>query len=110
LEQKSSHCPSQVVVLSGGVAANQFLRHVVQSYLSVRGFPHIKLLAPPIDLCTDNAAMIGWTGLEMFETGWSSPLDIRALPKWSLENVLTPEKEFEAQAWEAKHGLKPPLT
>jgi hypothetical protein len=34
-------------------------------------------------------------------------LDIRALPKWSLENVRTPEREFEAQGWEAKHGLEP---
>lgn len=106
-ELTSGREPSRTVVLSGGVAANRFLRHVVRAYLAARGFPDVELLAPPMELCTDNAAMIAWAGLEMFEAGWASSLDVRALPKWSLENVLTPEREFEAQGWEAKHGLEP---
>jgi N6-L-threonylcarbamoyladenine synthase len=105
LERDAGRAPSRTLVLSGGVAANRFLRHVVRAYLAARGFPAVGLLAPPLELCTDNAAMIAWTGLEMFEAGWASGLDVRALPKWSLENVLTPEREFEAQGWEAKHGL-----
>ena len=106
-ERASGRAPSRTLVLSGGVAANRFLRHVVRVYLTARGFPDVDLLAPPPELCTDNAAMIAWAGLEMFEAGWASGLDIRALPKWSLENLLTPEREFEAQGWEAKHGLGP---
>jgi len=104
-ERTSGRAASRTLVLSGGVAANRFLRHVVREYLDARGFPGVGLLAPPPSFCTDNAAMIAWAGLEMFEAGWASGLDVRALPKWSLENVLTPEREFEAQGWEAKHGL-----
>lgn len=73
------------LVLSGGVAANQFLRTVVRSFLNVRGFSDIEITAPPPSLCTDNAAMIGWAGIEMFEAGWHSDLSCRALRKWSLD-------------------------
>ena len=42
-------------------------------------------MLPPLDLCTDNAIMIGWTGLEMFEAGCASDLSCLALRKWSLD-------------------------
>ncbi|KAG5912619.1 hypothetical protein E4U42_002097, partial [Claviceps africana] len=72
------------LVLSGGVASNPFLRHVLRRTLDARGFPHLQLLAPPPALCTDNAAMIAWTGLEMFAAGWTSDLAVRPLGKWPL--------------------------
>ena len=53
------------------------------SFLTARGFPNTKLIFPPIDLCTDNAAMIAWTGMEMYENGWESSLRCRALRKVS---------------------------
>jgi N6-L-threonylcarbamoyladenine synthase len=87
--------PSQTLVLSGGVAANKFLKHVISAFLSARGFSYVETIAPPIDLCTDNAAMIGWAGCEMFEAGFSNSLSIRSLRKWSLENVVNPEREKE---------------
>ena len=74
------------LVVSGGVASNRYLRHILRSYLDERGYEHIELLFPPIDLCVDNAIMIGWTGLEMFEQGWRSELSIRSLRKWSLDS------------------------
>ncbi|KAL2824064.1 glycoprotease family-domain-containing protein [Aspergillus cavernicola] len=77
--------PIKTLVVSGGVAANRFLMTVLRSFLDVRGFAHVRIVAPPPALCTDNAAMIGWAGIEMFEAGWRSELSVRALRKWSLD-------------------------
>jgi len=73
------------LVISGGVAANAFLRHLLRAFLDVRGYSRIELVFPPLDLCTDNAAMIAWTGMEMFEAGYESELGCQALRKWSLD-------------------------
>ena len=73
------------VVVSGGVAANGFLRHILRSTLDVRGFDYISLAFPPVELCTDNALMIAWAGLEMYDAGYESKLEINALRKWSLD-------------------------
>lgn len=75
----------KTLVVSGGVAANKFLMTVLRSFLDIRGFEHVKILAPPPYLCTDNAAMIGWAGIEMFEAGWHSDLSCRSLRKWTLD-------------------------
>lgn len=73
------------VVVSGGVAANAFLRHVMRAFLDVRGFGHVELCFPPVELCTDNAAMIGWAGIEMWEAGWRSSLEVRPIKTWSMD-------------------------
>ncbi|KAB2574224.1 putative glycoprotease family protein [Lasiodiplodia theobromae] len=78
------------VVVSGGVASNRYLRHVLSTFLAARGFQDVKLVYPPPELCTDNAAMIAWAGVEMFRAGHTTPLVCRALRKWSLEELLTP--------------------
>ncbi|GAW12207.1 hypothetical protein ANO14919_015680 [Xylariales sp. No.14919] len=75
----------KTIVLSGGVASNKFLRHVVRKMLDVRGYRDVKVVAPPVSLCTDNAAMIAWTGMEMYENGWRSDLNILTLRKWPLD-------------------------
>jgi N6-L-threonylcarbamoyladenine synthase len=41
--------------------------------------------APPLWLCTDNAAMIGWAGAERFAAGLTDPLDVVARPRWPLD-------------------------
>ncbi|KAF2155947.1 peptidase M22, glycoprotease [Myriangium duriaei CBS 260.36] len=73
------------VVVSGGVAANQFLRHVFRSMLDVQGFDKVDLIFPPVQFCTDNAAMIAWAGCEMYAAGWRSDLTIGPIRKWSLD-------------------------
>ncbi|KAJ5518714.1 Kae1/YgjD family [Penicillium expansum] len=75
----------KTLVVSGGVAANQFLMKVLSSFLEVRGFGNIRIVAPPPYLCTDNAAMIGWAGIEMFEAGFRSDLSCRPIRKWTLD-------------------------
>lgn len=84
LQDNSDNAVSTLVV-SGGVACNGFLRYILRAFLDVRGFSHIKLSFPPVALCTDNAAMIAWTGMEMFEAGWESELGIQAVRKWSVD-------------------------
>ncbi|KAK2765488.1 hypothetical protein FQN54_008342 [Arachnomyces sp. PD_36] len=84
--QKKSERPIKTLILSGGVAANRFLLRVLRSFLDVRGFGNVEIVAPPVYLCTDNAAMIGWAGIEMFEAGWRSDLSCKAWRKWSLDD------------------------
>jgi hypothetical protein len=71
--------------VSGGVAANGFLRHVLREMLNSRGFEPIEIVTPPVELCTDNAAMIGWCGIEMYEEGWRSSLTVDPLRNWSMD-------------------------
>lgn len=74
------------IVVSGGVASNSFLRHVLRQMLDVRGYSHVKLSFPPASLCTDNALMIAWAGIEMYEAGYQSDFDIGPINKWSMDS------------------------
>lgn len=56
--QAAEEYHTQSILLSGGVAANQTLRDLLQSEIEKRQIP-VTLFAPPKNLCTDNAAMIG---------------------------------------------------
>lgn len=87
------------LVVSGGVAANRFLMTVLRSFLDVRGFPHVQVIAPPPYLCTDNAAMIGWAGIEMFEAGYSTDLSCRAIRKWTLDPSAEDGGILGAEGW-----------
>ncbi|KAM3444000.1 hypothetical protein NHJ13734_001599 [Beauveria thailandica] len=89
------------LVVAGGVACNKFLMHVLRTTLAARGLLSDssssggirEIIAPPPALCTDNAAMIAWAGMEMYEAGWCSDLDVVPLPKWPLDpGVRLPEK------------------
>ncbi|MBL8805344.1 MAG: tRNA (adenosine(37)-N6)-threonylcarbamoyltransferase complex transferase subunit TsaD [Rhodospirillales bacterium] len=72
------------LVVAGGVAANQALRGRLQRVAADAG---LTLVAPPLRLCTDNAAMIAWAGLERFARGNRSPLDTACRPRWPLEEL-----------------------
>ncbi|KAF4585705.1 hypothetical protein GQ602_005010 [Ophiocordyceps camponoti-floridani] len=76
------------LILAGGVAANRFLPHVLRTTLAARGLPRLELVVPPLELCTDNAAMIAWTADEMFRAGWQTDLSVCAEPKWSMDSAL----------------------
>ncbi|KAF5875754.1 putative glycoprotease family protein [Botrytis fragariae] len=76
---------TKTLVVSGGVAANQYLKYILRSLLDVWGHKNMRLVFPPPRFCTDNAAMIGWTGIEMWEAGWRSDLDILAARKWPID-------------------------
>jgi N6-L-threonylcarbamoyladenine synthase len=75
------HGPGRIVV-AGGVAANQALRASILAAARAREFT---LIAPPIRLCTDNAVMVAWAGIERLRLGLSDPLDHAPRPRWPLE-------------------------
>ncbi|UKZ51375.1 hypothetical protein TrVGV298_005134 [Trichoderma virens] len=77
--------PIRTLVVAGGVASNRFLMHVLRTTLAARGFPDMRIVAPPLELCTDNAAMIAWAGMEMFEAGYSTELSVRPIAKWPMD-------------------------
>ncbi|KAF2199703.1 hypothetical protein GQ43DRAFT_473379 [Delitschia confertaspora ATCC 74209] len=81
------------VVMSGGVAANRFLRFILASTLTARGYSELRIVFPPPSLCTDNAAMIAWAGLEMYQAGYRDPYSIRAIRKWPLDELLSPPQD-----------------
>jgi len=68
-------------VLAGGVAANQYLRGKLEATANEFG---LTLIAPPIKLCTDNAAMIAWAGMERFTLGLTDGLDFEPKARWPL--------------------------
>lgn len=70
------------LVVAGGVAANQAVRSALTSLAAEHGLPFV---APPLWLCTDNAAMIAWAGALRFEQGLTDPLDARARARWPLD-------------------------
>lgn len=70
------------LVVAGGVAANQYLRDRLGALSAQAGF---RLLAPPLDLCTDNGAMIAWAGLEKLRLGHRDGLDFKPRPRWPLD-------------------------
>jgi N6-L-threonylcarbamoyladenine synthase len=72
------------LVVAGGVAANQSLRAALQRLASSQG---VKIVAPPPRLCTDNAAMIAWAGIERFRQGERSHFDYAPRPRWPLDEA-----------------------
>ncbi|TKX27478.1 tRNA N6-adenosine threonylcarbamoyltransferase-like protein [Elsinoe australis] len=94
----------QTVVVSGGVAANRFLRHVFRSMLDVQGFEGVEVLFPPVEYCTDNAAMIAWAGVEMWNEGYRSGLEIEPIRKWSLDPEAEDGGILGASGWSKTGG------
>jgi N6-L-threonylcarbamoyladenine synthase len=72
------------LVVAGGVAANRSLRLRLESVAAQAGS---RLVAPPPALCTDNAAMIAWAGVERLRLGLTDGLDFAARPRWPLESL-----------------------
>ena len=82
-EFSSTHKKSKkVFVISGGVAANKSIRNNLDQLSKEMGFENF---FPPIELCSDNAAMIAWAGIERFKKGIKDNLDVLAKPRWPLD-------------------------
>ncbi|MDR2794768.1 MAG: tRNA (adenosine(37)-N6)-threonylcarbamoyltransferase complex transferase subunit TsaD [Holosporaceae bacterium] len=78
---KSKNISPDAVVISGGVAANKAIRDKIQRICHKYG---MKFSAPPIHLCTDNAAMIAWNGVEKLLMQRRDSLNFRPRPQWAL--------------------------
>jgi tRNA N6-adenosine threonylcarbamoyltransferase len=72
------------LVAAGGVAANQAIRKVLHRLAFEVG---TVLVAPPMELCTDNGAMIAWAGCERLALGMTDTLDAPPRARWPLDAV-----------------------
>jgi len=85
-EIHSSYTPT--IAVAGGVAANSLIRAQLMSMAANNGF---EFLAPPLALCTDNAAMIAWAGIERMSLPDFDPnAEIIARPRWPLDRDAKP--------------------
>jgi N6-L-threonylcarbamoyladenine synthase len=71
------------LVVAGGVAANGAIRTALDGLCSERGFV---LKIPPPGLCTDNAAMVAWAGVERGQLGLFDELDVAPKARWPLQD------------------------
>ncbi len=70
------------LAVAGGVAANQLVRSGLETVSSEFG---VAFVAPPLSLCTDNAAMIAYAGGELFRAGRIDDMSLAARPRWPLD-------------------------
>ncbi len=76
------HGAGGALVIAGGVAANSYLRARLADAAEALA---MHLVAPPVALCTDNAAMVAWAGLERWRHGLNDGLDFPARARWPLD-------------------------
>lgn len=96
LAEKSRRALAEYMVLApahpafavaGGVAANMAIRGKLET---VSEQIRAQFVAPPLALCTDNAAMIAWAGIERFQAGAQDGMDLAARPRWPLDQTAAP--------------------
>ncbi|NJC34843.1 N6-L-threonylcarbamoyladenine synthase [Sphingomonas jejuensis] len=77
------------LVVAGGVAANGAIREALERLATDHALPFV---APPLWLCTDNAAMIAWAGAERLAAGMLDDLDVPARARWPLDPEAAPAR------------------
>ena len=73
---------ASAIIIAGGVAANAAIRARLTGIATRRGK---KLIAPPLRLCTDNAVMVAWAGIERLRAGLVDEISAPCRPRWPLE-------------------------
>ncbi len=84
---RALHPQGDTLVVAGGVAANTYLRGRFSDLGRAR---NLALVVPPVNLCTDNAAMIAWAGVERLRLGLTDGLDFAPRPRWPLDPDAPP--------------------
>ncbi|WP_370311597.1 tRNA (adenosine(37)-N6)-threonylcarbamoyltransferase complex transferase subunit TsaD [Sagittula sp.] len=75
------------LAVAGGVAANMAIRGALESVCTETG---LRFTAPPLALCTDNAAMIAYAGSELLAAGAEDDMTLAARPRWPLDTQAAP--------------------
>jgi N6-L-threonylcarbamoyladenine synthase len=81
---EARHGAGRPLVVAGGVAANKAIRAALAELADRHG---MELAVPPIGLCTDNAAMVAWAGIERLSIGPADTLDFAPRPRWPLDQA-----------------------
>ncbi len=76
-----------LLVVAGGVAANATIRAALSAEAGRRG---VRMVAPPPRLCTDNAVMVAWAGIERLRLGEADGRDVAPRPRWPLDEMRPP--------------------
>ena len=82
LFKENCNSEKNTFVIAGGVASNNKIRKKLID-LSINN--NFEPIFPPKNLCSDNAAMIAWAGIERFRLGLSNKLDFPAKARWPLD-------------------------
>ena len=80
--KKKNKTKDKKFVVAGGVAANKEIRNMLINLCAEKNYNPI---FPPIELCSDNAAMIAMVGLEKFKINQFDKLNFPAKPRWQLD-------------------------
>src|SRR5665213_4153498 len=92
---RSRYGAPNALVAAGGVAANQAIRKVLHRLAFEVG---TVLVAPPLELCTDNGAMIAWAGCERLTLGMTDTLDVAPRARWPLDEVAAAQGKLQRTA------------
>jgi N6-L-threonylcarbamoyladenine synthase len=79
------------LVIAGGVGANVRLRERLGELMSAQGG---RVCYPRPEFCTDNGAMIAYAGYRRLQAGQHESLSIKAMPRWSLEELQAVENDL----------------
>jgi N6-L-threonylcarbamoyladenine synthase len=83
------------LVAAGGVAANQAIRKVLHRLAFELG---TVLVAPPLELCTDNGAIIAWAGCERLALGLTDSLEVAPRARWPLDEIAAAKGALQRTA------------
>src|SRR6185437_7128955 len=84
---RERHPNARLLVVAGGVAANVAIRTALTRAAEAQGFG---MVAPPLRLCSDNAVMVAWAGIERLRLGMSDGMDVAPRPRWPLTELNRP--------------------
>ena len=82
LFKENYNIKKNIFVIAGGVASNNKIR---KKLINISIQNNFEPVFPPINLCSDNAAMIAWAGIERFKLGLLNKLDFPAKARWPLD-------------------------